>query len=88
MLVKFFSDMLLSFKNSDTTIFGIPAGGVPCGCTNCIKPWTRFRCGGGEYYLPWNTESGYGAVAFDGTVKLNNEVVSQIGLTEEEIKKV
>ena len=32
-------------------------------------------------------ESGYGAVAFDGTVKLNSEVVSQIGLTEDEIKK-
>ena len=26
---KVLSDMLLSFKNSDSTVFGIPAGGVP-----------------------------------------------------------
>ncbi|UCG12489.1 MAG: phosphoribosyltransferase [Deltaproteobacteria bacterium] len=37
--------------------------------------------------LPWNTEIGYGAVAFDGTVRLNRELVHRVGLTEEEIQQ-
>ncbi len=36
--------------------------------------------------LPWNTEAGYGAVAFDGTVKLNTDIVSQIGLSDDQIR--
>jgi predicted phosphoribosyltransferase len=36
--------------------------------------------------LPWNTEAGYGAVAFDGTVKLNQKLLPQLGLSEEEVK--
>jgi predicted phosphoribosyltransferase len=32
--------------------------------------------------LPWNTESGYGAVAFDGTVRLNRDLIAALGLPE------
>jgi predicted phosphoribosyltransferase len=85
---KVLSDMLLSFKNSDSTIFGIPAGGVPVAAPIASNLGLDLDVAVvSKITLPWNTESGYGAVAFDGTVKLNNEVVSQIGLTEEEIKK-
>ena len=37
--------------------------------------------------LPWNTEAGYGAVAFDGTVKLNKDLVRRVNLSAEEVKK-
>ena len=37
--------------------------------------------------LPWNTEAGYGAVAFDGTVKLNKDMVRRVNLTSEDVKK-
>ena len=37
--------------------------------------------------LPWDTEAGYGAVAFDGTVMLNEDLLSRINLSEEEIKE-
>ena len=37
--------------------------------------------------LPWNTEAGYGAVAFDGTVKLNKDMVQRVNLTAEDVKK-
>ena len=36
--------------------------------------------------LPWNTESGYGAVAFDGTVILNEELLSRLNLSDQEIQ--
>jgi predicted phosphoribosyltransferase len=33
------------------------------------------------------TEVGYGAVAFDGTVRLNNDLVARLGLSDEEIQQ-
>ena len=84
---KVLSDMLLGFKNSDSIVLGIPAGGVPVAApiaSNLGLDLDVFVVS--KITLPWNTESGYGAVAFDGTVKLNKEVVSQIGLTKDEIK--
>jgi putative phosphoribosyl transferase len=36
--------------------------------------------------LPWNSEAGYGAVAFDGTVMLNEEFLSRLNLSDQEIK--
>jgi len=37
--------------------------------------------------LPWNTEAGYGAVAFDGTVRLNKALMARIRLTDAEIQE-
>jgi putative phosphoribosyl transferase len=37
--------------------------------------------------LPWNTETGYGAVAFDGTMRLNGDLVAHLGLTKEQIQQ-
>jgi predicted phosphoribosyltransferase len=36
--------------------------------------------------LPWNSEAGYGAVAFDGTVMLNEELLSRLNLSKREIQ--
>jgi predicted phosphoribosyltransferase len=84
---KVLSDMLVNFKNSDSIVFGIPAGGVPVAAPIALNLGLDLDVAVvSKITLPWNIESGYGAVAFDGTVKLNNEVVSQIGLTEDEIK--
>ncbi len=84
---KILSDMLLSFKNSDSTVFGIPAGGVPVAAPIAANLGLELDVAVvSKITLPWNTESGYGAVAFDGTVKLNNKIVSQIGLTKDELK--
>ena len=35
--------------------------------------------------LPWNTETGYGAVAFDGTCRLNRSLLSRLDLSETDI---
>jgi putative phosphoribosyl transferase len=37
--------------------------------------------------LTWNTEAGYGAVAFDGTVCLNCQLVAGLGLNHEEVQE-
>ena len=84
---KVLSDMLLSFKNSDSIVLGVPAGGVPVAATIASNLGLDLDVAVvSKITFPWNTESGYGAVAFDSTVKLNDDVVSQIGLTKDEIK--
>lgn len=37
--------------------------------------------------LPWDTEAGYDAVAFDGTMRLNGDFVDHLGLTEKQIQQ-
>ena len=66
----------------------VPAGGVPVakvlaeqlGLPMDIAVVSKIT-------LPWNTEVGYGAVAFDGSVRLNNDLVARLGLSDEEIQQ-
>ncbi len=69
-------------------VLAIPAGGVPVGlalarrlglpCDVCIVS---------KITLPWNSEVGYGAVAFDGTWALNEPLVRAIGLTRAQVEQ-
>jgi predicted phosphoribosyltransferase len=80
--------MLASYGKTDTIVLGIPAGGVPVGVIIAKQLNLPFDVSVvSKITLPWNTEAGYGAVAFDGTVKLNQELLSRLGLSEEEIKE-
>lgn len=82
------SKMLEQYKNSDTVVFAIPAGGVPVGAAaakNLQIPLDVAVVS--KITLPWNTEAGYGAVAFDGTVRINRNIVSRTGLGENEVEK-
>jgi predicted phosphoribosyltransferase len=36
--------------------------------------------------LPWNTEAGYGALTFDGTLRLNTALVTHAGLSDTDIE--
>ena len=80
--------MLEQYGKGDSVVMAIPAGGVP------VAKVIAERLGlplditvVSKITLPWNTEAGYGAVAFDGTVRLNEELVERTGLTDEEIKQ-
>jgi predicted phosphoribosyltransferase len=62
-------------------VLGIPAGGVP------VASVVANRLGFGldvavvrKVQIPWNTEAGFGAVSWDGTVVLNELLVAQLGL--------
>ncbi len=81
------SEMLKDYKETDAVVLAIPAGGVPVAATlaenlNLILDVVVVS----KITLPWNTEVGYGAVAFDGTVKLNEDMVAQMELTTEDIE--
>lgn len=81
-------EMLKSESLESAIVLGIPAGGVPVGIVIAQKLHLPFDTAVvSKITLPWNTEAGYGAVAFDGTVKLNKHLLPRLGLTEEQIQE-
>ncbi len=78
--------MLGGLASRQPLVMGIPAGGVPVaapvaarlGCPLDVAVVSKIT-------LPWNTEAGYGAVAFDGTVQFNRELMARLDLTQEQI---
>jgi putative phosphoribosyl transferase len=81
------SEILSLYKNTNSIVFGIPAGGVPVAASLATKLNLKLDLAVvSKITLPWNTEAGYGAVAFDGSVLLNDKVLVGQGLTEMEIK--
>lgn len=68
-------------------VLAIPAGGVPVAAP--IAQRLSLPCDlavVSKITLAWNTEAGYGAVAFDGTAYLNDAFVREIGLSEAEVE--
>ncbi len=81
------SEMLISYNESDAVIFGIPAGGVPVAAPIARKLNLQLDVAVvSKITLPWTTEAGYGAVAFNGTIQINQEMTTRMGLTEDEIE--
>jgi putative phosphoribosyl transferase len=82
------AEMLLARDKQAGIILAIPAGGVPVGVVMAEKTGLDLDVAVvSKITLPWNTEAGYGAVAFDGTVKLNEDLVRRVNLTAEDVKK-
>jgi len=80
--------MLAADDKQAGIILAIPAGGVPVGVVMAKKTGLDFDVAVvSKITLPWNTEAGYGAVAFDGTVKLNKDMLRRVNLTAEDVKK-
>jgi predicted phosphoribosyltransferase len=80
--------MLDSYRGTDALVLAIPAGGVPVASVIagdlCLSLDVLVVS---KITLPWNTEAGYGAVAFDGTVLLNEKLVPRLGLSQQEIQE-
>jgi putative phosphoribosyl transferase len=80
--------MLAAHDHEAGIILAIPAGGVPVGVVMAEKLGLDFDVAVvSKITLPWNTEAGYGAVAFDGTVQLNKDLVAGVNLTAEDVEK-
>ena len=80
------AQLLLDYRDTDAAILGIPAGGVPVAAAAAQQlslPLDFLTVS--KITLPWNTEAGYGAVAFDGTWQLNEQLVRQAGLDAETV---
>ena len=82
------SDMLESFRESNAIILAIPAGGLPVAAVIQKNIDIDLDIAVvSKITLPWNSEAGYGAVAFDGTVRLNKAMLAQIHLDEYQIQE-
>ena len=80
--------MLKDHTGGDATVMAIPAGGVPVAKVMAERLNLQlYLAVVSKITLPWNTEAGYGAVAFDGTVRLNDNLVARFGLTKEQIQE-
>jgi predicted phosphoribosyltransferase len=80
--------MLEVYSDSNAMVMAVPAGGVPVAkvlAEHLNLPLDIAVVS--KITLSWNTEVGYGAVAFDGTVRLNNDLVARLGLADEEIQQ-
>ena len=75
------AEMLEEFRRSDALVIAIPSGGVPVaaeiagrlGLELDVMPVSKIL-------YPWTTESGFGAVAFDGTTWIDKNAVRYYGL--------
>jgi putative phosphoribosyl transferase len=82
------AEMLSSYSKTDAIVLAIPAGGVPVAAAIAERLHIPLDVAVvSKITLPWNTEAGYGAVAFDGTMRLNEDLVAHLGLTKEQIQE-
>lgn len=73
-------------RHPHAAVLAIPAGGVPVAAPIAQRlalPLDLVVVS--KITLPWNSESGYGAVAFDGSVQLDDALVRRAGLSETQI---
>lgn len=82
------SDMLTAFLDTQAAVLAIPAGGVPVAAAIARRlglPLDVMVVS--KVLLPWTTEAGYGAVAFDGSVWVNDELAAHFRLKAQDIKQ-
>ncbi len=83
---RILAEMLEAYEGCDGSVVAVPAGGVPV----AVEVAHRLRLPlelavVSKITLPWNTEAGYGAVAFDGTMLLNDDMIVRLGLRPEQV---
>lgn len=80
---RLLATMLASWQDSDALVLGIPAGGVPVAAEIARRLKLPLDVAiVSKILLPWTTEAGYGAVAFDGSVWLNPDYIAYYDLDE------
>jgi predicted phosphoribosyltransferase len=84
---KALAGMLEEYRSSNATVMGIPAGGIAVAVEIARGLHLPLDIAVvSKITLPWNSEAGYGAVAFDGAVMLNEELLSRLNLSDREIQ--
>lgn len=77
--------LLEGFRGSDAVVLAIPAGGYPVASELAARLGLPLEVAVVSKITPsWNTEVGYGAVAFDGTVRINEPAAAQLDIGPEE----
>jgi putative phosphoribosyl transferase len=81
------AEMLGSFRDSNAMLLAVPAGGVPVALA--LRELVRLDLElllVSKMTLPWNTEAGFGALAWDGTMELNELLVRHLHLSSRDIE--
>jgi putative phosphoribosyl transferase len=79
--------MLQRYHGTNALILAIPAGGVPVAAEVAARLAVPLDIAPvSKVLLPWTTESGYGAVAFDGSVWIIDDAAARFGLSKEQIE--
>lgn len=82
------ADMLARYRGGPAIVLAIPAGGVPVAAELAHRLQLPLDVAVvSKLTLPWNTEAGFGALAFDGTLRLNDELVARAGLGAADIEE-
>lgn len=85
---KHLAHMMARYRRSGALVAAIPAGGVPVAAEMARQLELELEVlPVSKIVLPWNSESGFGAVAFDGSVWVNETAVSRFGLSKEDVKR-
>ena len=78
--------LLASFRASGALVLAIPCGGIPVGVEIArVLDFEIDVAPVSKILLPWTTESGFGAVAFDGSLWINENEMRHYGLSERDI---
>ena len=85
---RLLAQKLSGYKDVNGIVLGIPSGGVPVAAEIAkVLGLPLDVIIVRKIQLPDNTEAGFGAVGPDGEALLNMNLISQLRLTEEEVKK-
>jgi predicted phosphoribosyltransferase len=80
--------MLEDYRGSDAIVLAVPAGGVPVAVEIARELELPLDLAiVSKMTLPWDTEAGYGAVAWDGTFGLNEKMQYYYRLSDEVVAK-
>jgi predicted phosphoribosyltransferase len=74
-------------KESDAVVMGIAAGGIPVAAVVARALGLSLDVAVvSKITLPWDTEAGYGAVAFDGSLRLDDALIVRSGLSRDQVQ--
>jgi predicted phosphoribosyltransferase len=81
------AELLEGFRGTGALLLAVPAGGVPVAVVVARRLGLELDVAVvSKITLPWNAEAGYGAVAWDGTVRINLGLAARVGLDQAEIR--
>jgi predicted phosphoribosyltransferase len=80
--------MLEGLRGTDAIVLAIPAGGVPVAAEIAGRLGLPLDLAiVSKALLPWTTEAGFGAIAFDGSAWIDEEAVRAFGLSDADVER-
>lgn len=83
---RILAEMLHEWKDSNALVLAVPSGGIPVAVEVAGALGLSLDAAVvSKILLPWNTEAGFGAVGFDGSVWINGDYVDYYRLDQSTI---